>query len=135
MENEIELLPWRNLYKIYKGIKYSETEDHRRFKAWVGVHPSVAEFVFSKYQDTTCLPNRTRLLIVLYFLKDMPSEDEGSAEFNINSRNTYRKYLWESIHYLDYVMTEIKIEDRYVYLNYSTYIILFTLKSNCSLSF
>ena len=114
METEIDdLLPWKNLYALYKNTNYSASEDHRKFKAWVGVHPNIAEYIFSKYQDRDYLPNRTRLLIVLYFLKDMPTEDEGAAQFQINSRTTYRKYLWDSLHYLDYQMDEIKLEDRY----------------------
>jgi len=107
----MEILPWVNLYVLYKGMKYSSAEDHRKFKAWTGVHPNVAEYIFNTYQHE-CLPNRTRVLIVLHFLKDMPSEDEGASEFKISSRNTYRKYLWDSLLYLDHKMNEIKIEER-----------------------
>jgi len=111
---EITWLPWTNLYEHYKGIKCCAAENHRKFKSWTGVHPEVAEFIFNKYQDAQCLPNRTRLLVVLHFLKDMPSEDEGSSRFKISSRNTYRKFLWETIHYLDYAMNEINLEDRFL---------------------
>jgi Mg2+ and Co2+ transporter CorA len=107
----VDILPWANLYKFYKHKNYSPAEDHRAFRAWTGIHPSVAEKIFTKYQHP-CLPDRTRLLIVLHFLKDMPSEEEGSSRFQL-TRNTYRKYLWSSIEYLDYKMDEIDIEDRY----------------------
>jgi hypothetical protein len=66
------------LYENYNGIPYSKAEDHRKFKAWVGVDPIVCEKIFSKYQNK-CLPNRSRLLIVLFYLKHMPTEDEGAA--------------------------------------------------------
>jgi len=104
-------LPWINLYEFYKGVKYSSCEDHRKFRAWTGVHPLVAEKIFSLYQNE-CLPDRTRLLIVLHFLKDMPTEDSGADQFHLGSRNTYRRYLWQSMEYLDYRMNEIKLENR-----------------------
>lgn len=114
METLDEYLPWKNLYFHYKKTNYSTSEDHRKFKAWVGVHPDVANYIFSKYQNMDYLPNRTRLLIVLYFLKEMPTEDEGASQFHIHSRTTYRKYLWESLHYLDYEMDEISLANRFV---------------------
>lgn len=95
----MELLPWINLFQRYKGIKYSEAENHRKFRDWTGVHPLVAETVFNRYFDDSCLPNRTRLLIVLHFLKKMPTEDEGSSQFQISSRTTYRKHLWDTLNY------------------------------------
>jgi hypothetical protein len=107
----MEILPWANLYKFYKHMNYSPAEDHRAFKAWTGVHPLVAEEIFNKYQHP-CLPDRTRVLIVLHFLKDMPSEDEGASSFRI-TRKTYRKYLWEAVEYLDFTMHEINIEQRF----------------------
>lgn len=108
----MELLPWMNLYICYKKINYSEAENHRKFRDWTGVHPLVAEKIFNRYSDVSFMPNRTRLLIVLHFLKKMPTEDEGASEFQIASRTTYRKHLWDTLFYLDYHMNEIKIEER-----------------------
>jgi len=51
--------------------------------------------------------------VVLYFMKHMPSEDEGSSNFHIRSRKTYRKLLWDSINYLDFIMEEVKMKDRF----------------------
>jgi len=111
---DIRLLPWKILWKKYKGTNYSSSESHRKFRAWTGVHPYVAEYIFDKYQTILDgpLPNRSVLLITLHYLKDMPSEDEGSSRFKISSRNTYRKYLWNAVDYLNIVMNEIKIENR-----------------------
>jgi len=111
MDNILEI-PWLNLFQLYKGVKCSSAENHRKFRAWAGVHPLVAEKIFRKYKHE-CLPNRTRLLIVLHFIKDMPSEDAGADQFHLGSRNTYRKYLWESLDYLDFFMNEIKLGDRF----------------------
>ncbi len=108
----MELLPWKNLYQHYKGTKYSSSENHRKFRAWTGVHPVVAEIIFDKYQHTSYLPNRSSLLIVLHFLKDMPTEDEASSSFKIECRTTYRNILWGAIRYLDYMMNEINLKDR-----------------------
>jgi hypothetical protein len=107
------LRPWANLYYLYKGAKYSSGENDRKFKSWTGVSPEVAEIIFQKYKDQQGLPDRTRLLIVLNFLKNMPSEDDGSSTFKLNSRTTYRKYLWSGVEYLYQNMTEIEIHDRY----------------------
>lgn len=123
-DNSIELLPWINLFKLYKQVNYSEAENHRKFRDWTGVHPIVAEKIFTQYVDVSCLPNRTRLLIVLHFLKKMPTEDEGATQFQLGSRTTYRKYLWDSLNYLDYYMNEIKIEDRYYNFFFSSTLIL-----------
>lgn len=95
--------PWLDLYETYKGVKCGASEDYRRFKAWTGCSPDVCEFIFCKYN---LLPNRTHLLIVLTFLKNMPSEDEGSSNFRI-CRPTYRKYLWDTLFYLKGSMNEV----------------------------
>jgi hypothetical protein len=105
--------PWASLYLHYKGIKYSSAEEDRKFKAWTGVAPQVAEIIFRKYHDDEGLPDRSRLLIVLNFLKVMPTEDEGASSFKLNSRKTYRNYLWKAVEYLDNNMTEIDINDRF----------------------
>jgi len=105
--------PWENLFFFYKGKKYSASENHRSFKAWTGVLPDVAEKIFLKYFDKDFLPDRSRVLMVLNYLKTMPTEDEGSSNFKI-TRKTYRKRLWQSIHYLDFSMKEINLEDRYL---------------------
>jgi len=104
---------WISLYEKYKRVKYSDCEGDRKFAAWTGVVPQVAEKIFQKYNHPQFLPTGTRLLIVLYFLKHMPTEDEASAEFEISSRTTYRKYLWESIEYLDYIMDEVRLDERF----------------------
>jgi hypothetical protein len=93
-------------------LKYSANEEHRKFKAWTGVTPTVAESIFQKYFNPIGLPDRSRVLIVLQFLKSMSTEDEGAAEFKL-SRKTYRKYLWSAIEYLNESMNEIDISRRY----------------------
>lgn len=107
------LKPWAILYYYYKGIKYSGSENDRRFRAWTGVCPDVAEYIFKKYVDEDNLPDRTRVLIVLNFMKNMPTEDEGATAFRIGSRTTYWNYLWKAIVYLNDNMTEIDIEERF----------------------
>lgn len=109
----VDLSPWFSLYKYYKKKPYSAGENHRSFRAWTGTDPLVAEKIFQKYQDITFLPNRTRLLIVLNYLKSMPTEDEGSSSFHI-TRKTYRKYVWDTLFYLEYIMDEININNRYL---------------------
>jgi hypothetical protein len=112
-EDEI-IRPWANLYYFYKGIKLSYTENHRAIKAWTGVLPNVAEKIFVKYYDRDFLPDRSRLLVALNYMKTMPTEDEGSTNFQIKSRKTYRKYVWQTLHYLDFTMKEINLENRYI---------------------
>lgn len=109
-ENELEATiarTWQCLYYFYKGTRCGKSEDYRKFKAWVGCSPDVCEFIFRKYQNDVYLPSRKFLLIVLNFLKNMPSQDEGAASFKI-SRPTYRKYLWSTLLYLDRTMTEVQ---------------------------
>ncbi len=109
---QMEILqPWINLYKFYKKKSYPADENHRAFRAWTGTHPFVAEKIFRKYKNYSFLPNRSRILIVLNYLKTMPTE-EGSSQFGI-SRKTYRKYVWQSLFYLEYIMTEINTDNRY----------------------
>ncbi len=81
--------------------------DHRAFRAFTGVHPMVAEKIFMKYYHWFYLPDRSKLLMVLHYLKDMPSEDNACFTFKLGSRNTYRKWLWRVLYYLDHVMTEV----------------------------
>jgi len=87
--------------------------DHRAFRAFTGVHPMVAEKIFMKYYHWFYLPDRSKLLMVLHYLKDMPSEDNACFTFKLGSRNTYRKWLWRVLYYLDHVMTEISYEKRF----------------------
>jgi hypothetical protein len=113
MNDESEIIrPWRNLYFFYKGVNYSEGENHRAFKAWTGVLPNVAEKIFAKYRDEDFLPDRSRLIILLNYMKTMPTEDEGSTNFQL-TRKTYRKYVWQAMYYLEYKMDEIRVENRY----------------------
>ena len=58
------------------------------------------------------LNNSSRLFITLHFLKNAPTEDLGAATFKM-TRNTYRKYLWSTLMYLNLVMEEIHIENRF----------------------
>jgi hypothetical protein len=108
--------PWSNLFYFYKGVKYSDAENHRAFKAWTGVLPQVAEKIFLKYHDSDFLPDRSRLLIALNYMKLMPGEDDGSSNFQI-SRKTYRKYVWTTIYYLEFKMDEIDVENRYIMIS------------------
>lgn len=101
--NEI-VQPWLDLYFYYKNVSCSTCEDYRQFRAWVGVSPDVAELIYKKYLHPL-LP-RDRLLLLLNWLKAMPSQDEGSSSFRL-SRPTYRKYLWETLDYLNLSMTEV----------------------------
>jgi hypothetical protein len=103
---EAIVAPWLELFQYYKRCKCGISEDYRRFKAWVGVSPDVAEMIYSKYFHLSFLPSRNRLLLVLNFLKNMPSQDEGASNFRL-SRPTYRKYLWETLEYLDKTMNEV----------------------------
>jgi len=113
MNDDDMVRPWRNLYYYYKKANYSDSENHRSFKAWTGVLPNVAEKIFIKYLNEEFLPNRSRLLILLNYMKAMPTEDEGAASFQI-TRKTYRKYVWESIYYLECSMNEILLENRFL---------------------
>lgn len=118
--------PWLKLYKHHKQINCGVSEDYRRFKAWVGVSPDVAEMIYCKYSNELYLPDRTRLLLVLNFLKNMPSQDEGASNFQI-SRPTYRKYLWETMAYLDKTMNEVRYIFFFFFFFYSS--LMFVLDS------
>lgn len=104
---------WIALHEHFNGgIKCSRGEDDRKFKSFAGVAPEVAEFVYLKYLINDKF-ERWHLLLVLYFLKHNPSEDEGASRFLIASRNTYRKKLWDTIYHLDFFMDEITIDSRF----------------------
>jgi hypothetical protein len=110
------LQQWIYLYEKYAGKKYSAAENDRRFTAFTGVTPIVAETIYCKYATigrSSPLYSRFNLLLVLHFLKVAPTEDRGAQTFKIGSRNTYRKKLWVALNYLNDVMTEISIDDRY----------------------
>jgi hypothetical protein len=110
MENSIKV-PWINLYELYVG-RYSPNDDDRGFRAFTGVPPEVAELVYQRCRDKNSNHlSRTKLLMVLNYLKLYPTEDVGMKSFNINSRKTYRKYIKETIFYLDCVMDEISLDD------------------------
>jgi len=99
------VLPWINLFNTYVG-RYSQAEHDRAFQAFAGVCPEVAEFVFLKYKHNTELPNRFAVLLVLHFLKTMPSEDNASRLFGL-CRKTYCDKLWRGITHLNLVMKEV----------------------------
>lgn len=98
--------PWLDLYKQIKGVRCSPTEDFRQFKAWVGVVPVVAEMIFIKYSHEFFLTKRKHLALLLNFLKNMPSQENGAADFGM-TRPTYRKYLWRTLDYLYLEMKEV----------------------------
>lgn len=104
---------WIKLYEIFNGMKCSRGEDDRKFKAFAGCAPEVAEYIYLKYRDDHYLKHRDYLLLLLHFLKTNPTEDAGAAMFKLASRNTYRKRLWELMYYLDLKMDEIDIESRF----------------------
>lgn len=103
-----DITPWINLYSCYVGI-YSSADDDRAFKAFAGVVPQVAEYIFLKYQHVENLATRTDLFIVLHFLKVYPTEDNASRTFQFKSRTTYRTKLWRTLSYLDVVMDEVSL--------------------------
>lgn len=98
------------LSRIQERTRCSPCEDFRQFRAWVGVTPDVVEMIYQKYYHPVLL-TRSRLLLVLNWLKTVTSQDEGSSSFQI-SRPTYRKYLWETIDYLDASMTEVNFNTK-----------------------
>lgn len=77
--------PWTQLYRQIHGVRCSPTDDHRQFKAWLGVHPDVAEMAWVKYSDDVFLKDRIHLALVLNFLKKMPTMQNGAASFNYSS--------------------------------------------------
>jgi hypothetical protein len=99
--------PWLDLYKQIKGVRCSPTEDFRQFKAWVGVVPVVAEMIFIKYSHEFFLTKRKYLALLLNFLKNMPSQENGAADFGM-TRPTYRKHLWRTLDYLYLEMKEVQ---------------------------
>jgi hypothetical protein len=112
VNEDLFLLPWKNLYRRYKGIRYYAGENRRSFRAWTGCSPFVAEKIIRKYKNENYLPDRSRLLIALNYMKSMPTEDEGSSAFKL-TRKTYRKYVWSALHYLELFMDEINLDHRY----------------------
>lgn len=98
--------PWINLFELYIG-PYSSIEEDRQFKAFFGCPPQVAEKIWVKYHHPNYLKDRSKLMVVLYFLKIMPTEDVGRMVFKLGSRNTYRKWLWKTLFYLNWVMSEV----------------------------
>jgi len=112
LNEERILVPWKNLFRKYKGVSYYSGENHRSFRAWTGCSPFVCEKIFRKYQNPDYLPDRSRLIIALNYMKSMPTEDEGATSFKI-TRKTYRKYVWDVLFYLDYFMNEINIDYRF----------------------
>jgi len=108
----MDLTPWIKLYNKYCKNKYSSGENDRKFVAFTGVSPQVAEKVFQKYKKRIFLQSRLRLFIVLHFLKLYQTEEVSSAFFGY-SRPTYRKYLWQTLYYLDFCMNEIQLENRF----------------------
>lgn len=109
--DKINISHWIRLFN-YFAHKYCNSENDRKFKSFTGVSPEVAEVIFSRYCDNKQLKFRKHLLIVLHYLKNVPTQDFGSQIFKI-SRPTYRKILWNTLLYLDVVMDEVKIEERF----------------------
>ena len=105
IEDEIAR-PWLILYKNYKGVACSTSEDYRQFKAWTGCTPDVCELIWIKYGQL--LPAKDDVCLMLNFLKCMPTQDEGASSFKI-SRPTYRKRLWNTLWYLYGTMNEVSV--------------------------
>jgi len=105
----MDLIPFKIIFEHYIG-KWSEVEDFRYFRSFFGIHPEVACVIMKRYGSEYL--NRFNLLIVLHYLKVYPTDVVGSFLFKL-SRPTYRKYLWNTINYLNEVMCEIDIENRF----------------------
>jgi hypothetical protein len=104
--------PWIRLFNKYSH-NYSSAENDRKFKSFAGVPPEVAETTFEKYFDLKNMPIRDYLFIVLHYLKNVPTEERGCQIFKI-SKPTYQKRLWDTLFYLDLVMDEIHIDERFI---------------------
>jgi hypothetical protein len=104
--------PWISLYEKYNH-KYRSEGDDAVFKTFTGVPIQVAERIFIDYQHQLFLPTRDILLMVLHFLKSHETENDATGRFYFGSRNTYRKKLWKAIFYLDTIMDEISLEERF----------------------
>jgi len=102
---------WVILFEHFFG-HYTSYENERAFRSETGVHPEVAECIFSRYGDPVALTRKT-LLIVLHYLKHYPTEDCGSRIFKFKCRATYRNHLWNAIDYLDNAMGEIYLGRRF----------------------
>jgi len=109
---QLDIEPWETLYNVYNLDRYSAAETHRKFTAFTGVVPCVAEIIFQRYYDVDHLPNRSRLLLVLFYLKTAPTENVGAAKFGL-TRTTYRIRLWDTLEYLDNTMDEIHLNGRF----------------------
>jgi hypothetical protein len=106
----MDISPWITLFETYVG-SFSYCENYRSFRAHFGVHPEVAELLYVLYGNNFL--NRVDILILLHFLKVYPTEDRGSRLFNFGSRNTYRGRLWRVVDYLDSIMSEIDLNNRF----------------------
>jgi hypothetical protein len=115
-------IPWVNLYNLYVG-PYVDYDDERCFRAFAGVPIAVAETVYQRYHHQVRLSRRTDLLMLLNYLKDYPTEDNGRAQFKFKTRSTYREKISSLLEYLDYTMSEIYLDRRYFLI--STYSSLF----------
>lgn len=109
--DEIEL-PWKNLYEHFMG-PYNNYENERCFRAFTGVSVYVAEYIYQKYKDPEYFNERSDLLMLLNYLKDYPTEDNGRAIFKLKTRTTYRKRIGNLLDYLDAVMDEVYLDRRY----------------------
>jgi hypothetical protein len=114
VEDPLWKIPWMNLYALYVG-PYNEYENERCFRAFTGVCVAVAETIFDRYQHPKHLSGRTELLMLLNYLKDYPTEDNGRAQFKLKTRTTYREKISSLIDYLNHSMNEIYLDRRYFY--------------------
>ena len=103
---------WVNLYNQFVG-PYNDYDDERCFRAFTGVPVAVAETIYQRYHDPVYLSRRTDLLMLLNYLKDYPTEDNGRAQFNFKTRTTYRLKISNLLEYLDFTMSEIYLDRRY----------------------
>lgn len=106
----IDISYWKHLFTIYIG-PWSPSENFRGVRAFIGVHPEVAEVIFMRYGHSEFM-DRFQLFIALHFLKVYPTGDVACKLFKI-SRTNYRNILWKTIDYLSRVMDEIKLENRF----------------------
>jgi hypothetical protein len=112
MNQDLDIEPWIVLYERIVG-PYSSVGNDRGFRAFTGISPQVAECIFDRYFHHKHLHNRFQLLIILHYLKDYPTEENAFRLFKFKTRTTYRKYLWNIVNYLDYVMNEIDLDRRF----------------------
>lgn len=108
----MDLSAWYSLYESCFG-HHSPTDNERDFRADIGVHPESLETIYQKYCLDSPFGTRKRLMMDMNYLKVYPTESTVYKRFDYRTRTTYRHHLWETLRYLDEVMDEIRIENRF----------------------